>query len=248
MDVEQMAAGLDVNGFVEAVHSDGFAIVEDVISQPEVDRLRDAVAAVPLGEEVRRRRQTYGVRNLLEVCEEVRRLAGDERLRRYATAVLGDDCFAVRAIFFDKVPDANWGLGWHQDSVIAVRERKEVSGFVAWSRKASVLQVQPPAEVLAEMLAIRVHLDDCDEQNGPLRILPGSHRHGWLDNEIDDWRQRVSETVCEVRAGGIVAMRPLLLHASAAAAAPHRRGVIHIEYAYRDLPGGLQWNRQVRSC
>jgi ectoine hydroxylase-related dioxygenase (phytanoyl-CoA dioxygenase family) len=149
------------------------------------------------------------------------------------------------AIFFDKVPDANWSLFWHQDNVIAVKERQEVPGFVGWSQKAGVWQVQPPAEVLANMVAVRVHLDDCGTDNGPLWVLPGSHRFGWLDDELDDWKSRVPEVVCKVESGGIVSMCPLTIHASAASESVGHRRVIHIEYAADELPAGLDWNNRV---
>jgi ectoine hydroxylase-related dioxygenase (phytanoyl-CoA dioxygenase family) len=231
--------------YVQQIERDGYAVVEKVISPHEVNVLIDAIAALPIGEEIRRKRSTYGVRNLLEICAEVRQLAASAPVRALVTPILGDDCFAARAIFFDKTPDANWKLGWHQDSVISVRERIDVPEFVGWSQKAGVVQVQPPAEVLSKMLAIRVHLDESHADNGPLRVLPGSHKFGWLDDEIDNWKQRVPEAICQAPAGGVVVMRPLLIHASSASVKPSHRRVIHIEFAFEDLPGGLEWNQRV---
>ena len=185
------------------------------------------------------------MRNLLEICPAVAKLAGEERARQFVTPILGPGAFAVRAIFFDKVPDANWSLFWHQDKVIAVRQRLETPGFSAWSQKAGVWQVQPPAEILANMVAVRVHLDDSPADNGPLRVLPGSHRSGWLDEELDAWKARVTEVVCTVGSGGVVVMCPLTLHASASAGRVGHRRVIHLEYAAGELPGGLQWHYRV---
>ena len=224
---------------------DGYFIREDVLSAIEVERLRTAVACIPDGEEVRRRRGVYGVRNLLEICPAVEELARQTEIRQFVTPVLGESAFAVRAIFFDKVPGSNWSLFWHQDNVISVAGRVDVAGFIGWSNKAGVWQVQPPAPILANMVAVRVHLDDCGLQNGPLRVLKGSHRSGWLDDQLDDWKQRVPEVVCEVRCGGVVTMCPLLLHASAKSVAAGHRRVIHIEYACEDLPEGLEWNNRV---
>jgi ectoine hydroxylase-related dioxygenase (phytanoyl-CoA dioxygenase family) len=235
----------DQSLYVQQVESDGYAIVEKVISPHDVSALIDAVAELPIGDEIRRKRSTYGVRNLLEICPEVRRLAVSVPIRSLVTPILDEHCFAARAIFFDKTSDANWKLGWHQDSVISVRERIDVPAFVAWSQKAGVLQVQPPAEVLANMLAIRVHLDESHANNGPLRVLPGSHKLGWLDDEVDEWKRRVPEVVCQVPVGGVAAMRPLLIHASSASVEPTHRRVIHIEFAFKDLPGGLEWNQRV---
>ncbi len=136
-------------------------------------------------------------------------------------------------------------LGWHQDSVISVAEKKETPGFLAWGQKAGVWQVQPPADILARMVAVRVHLDDCGEGNGPLRVLPGSHRHGWLDEDIGEWKRRVPEVSCTVEQGGLVLMCPLILHASSKAISPSHRRVIHMEFAAEDLPNGLRWNTRI---
>lgn len=231
--------------FAADFQRDGYSIHEDVLTAAEVEDLRRAVAELPEREEVRRKKNVYGVRNLLEICPRVAALAAAPHVRQFAATALGDQAFAVRAIFFDKVAGANWSLFWHQDNVIAVEQRVETPGFVGWSNKAGVWQVKPPAAVLAKMIAVRVHLDDCGAQNGPLRVLPGSHRHGWLDEELDNWKQRVPEVVCTVGAGGIVTMCPLILHASAPSEAPTHRRVIHIEYAAAELPAGLEWNNRV---
>jgi hypothetical protein len=76
-------------------------------------------------------------------------------------------------------------------------------------------------------------------------VIPGSHRDGWLDNEIADWKTRVGPLTCEIPAGGVLAMCPLLLHASSRALRPANRRVIHIEYASEPLPNGLTWNWQL---
>lgn len=223
----------------------GFAIIPDVLDPQDVVRLRVAIGAIPDSDAVRKRRGVYGIRNLLGVSPEIRELAARAEVRRLVTRLLGEMAFATRAVFFDKVPDANWSLGWHQDSVIAVAERREVPGFIAWGLKAGVWQVQPPPDILANMVAVRVHLDDCGSENGPLRVLPGSHRHGWIEDRIAEWKQAVPAVECVVPAGGVVLMCPLLLHASSKAASPNHRRVVHIEYANQTLPGGLDWHQRV---
>src|SRR5262249_15183378 len=104
----------------------------------------------------------------------------------------------------------------------------------------------PPLDILEQMIAVRVHLDDCGAKNGPLRVLPGSHRCGWLDEELDAWKARVAEVVCLVKSGGVATMSPLILHASAPSESVSHRRVIHIESAAAELPGGLVWNNRVK--
>ncbi len=169
-------------------------------------------------------------------------LAASPILRALIDPTLGPNAVPVRAILFDKTPDANWKVAWHQDLTIAVKERVEVDGYGPWSEKDGIIHVQPPRDVLESMLAVRIHLDESSAGNGPLRVLPGSHRAGKLrDAEIPTWCERAMEHVCLVPRGGALLMRPLLIHASSPARTPGHRRVIHIEYANRALAAGLEW-------
>jgi len=159
-----------------------------------------------------------------------------------ATAALGRDAFPVRAICFDKTREANWKVTWHQDVTIAVRKRIETPGYGPWSIKDGLSHVQPPASVLQRMVTVRLHLDDCGDANGPLRVVPGSHVHGRLSAvDISALRARESEVHCTALRGDVILMRPLILHASSAATAPDHRRVLHIDYAIDGLPCGLEW-------
>lgn len=225
---------------------DGFAVIPNVLSLEDVVEIRAAIDRIPVGEAVRKRKNIYGVRNLLETSPEICQLATRPEIWRHVTPVLGEAAFACRAIFFNKTPDANWVLGYHQDSVISVAEKIDTPGFLAWGKKAGIWQVQPPPEILAGMLALRIHLDDCGSNSGALRVLPSSHCHGWVEDQLADWKRQVREVVCTVPVGGVIAMCPLILHASSKAAIPSNRRVIHIEYANTELPNGLRWSRRIR--
>jgi hypothetical protein len=238
-------ATFDLVDYADRFRESGYFVQEGVFGEADIERLRAAVAAMPDRDEVRRKRGTYGIRHLLEICPEVRELSARQEVRRFVTPILGDGAFAVRAVFFDKIPGANWSLFWHQDNVVAVKDRLDLAGFVGWSCKAGRWQVQPPSEVLARMVAVRVHLDDCGTRNGPLRVLPGSHRRGWVDGDLDEWKARIQEVVCSVGLGGVVMMCPLVLHASAPSLEVGHRRVIHIEFAVDELPGGLEWASRV---
>lgn len=153
-----------------------------------------------------------------------------------------DGAFPTRLILFDKSPEANWGVPWHQDLPIQVRGRVEVDGFTGWSTKQGIPHVVPPVSVLQGMITLRIALDPCGPDDGPLRVLPGTHRCGRLDAaSIDRLRRSVEPAECTARAGDAVLMRPLLLHASSPARVPVRRRVLHVEWALGPLPGGLEW-------
>ena len=157
--------------------------------------------------------------------------------------------FVVRVLLFDKTPGANWAVGWHQDPAIAVREQIDTPGFSGWSLKAGVLHVHPPAEILARMLTLRLHLDPCGPENGPLRVIPGSHSLGRLSEaEIQRHASNSEAVSCTSPRGGVLAMRPLLLHASSPATQPNHRRVLHLEFACDELPVPLQWHEELRSA
>lgn len=149
----------------------------------------------------------------------------------------------VRGIYFDKRPETNWLVAWHQDLTLALKKQAEVPGFGPWSVKEDVPHVQPPMKLLEQMLTVRLHLDDTDSSNGALRVLSGTHRLGRLSAEaIQSCRVTHEEVLCEAKAGDVLLMRPLLLHASSRSSSPRRRRVLHIEFAGFPLPAPLEWH------
>jgi|SRR5688572_30076925 len=217
----------------DEIESSGFAIIPTFLGQDGLEALERALPD-SLGE-------NGGIRNLLDIPL-IADLAEHASVRTLIEPVLGQAAFPVRAILFDKTPVANWKVSWHQDLTIAVTKRIEAPGYGPWSEKAGVWHVQPPAAVLEGMLAVRVHLDESGMSNGPLRVLPGSHHAGkFRDADIPAWRARIAEQICLIPRGGVVLMRPLLLHASSPALEPQHRRVIHIEFASGPLAPGLEW-------
>jgi ectoine hydroxylase-related dioxygenase (phytanoyl-CoA dioxygenase family) len=227
----------------DAFLRDGFAILPQVIPDSEIDALGAAIDGLTETPGTMRREGTlYGMRDALRGVTEVRQLARSETLLNLVSPVIGPEAFAVRALLFDKTPEANWGVPWHQDLTIAVEKRVDMAGFGPWTLKAGIDHVRPPVEVLERMVTLRVHLDDCGVDQGPLRVVPGSHAEGRLEVAATQrWVERGNLVTCLVPRGGVVMMRPLILHASSPADSPRRRRVVHLEYAASPLPGGLNW-------
>ena len=172
----------------------------------------------------------------------MRQLANSTEIRNLVEPILGEKAFVVRGILFDKTEGANWKVPWHQDVTIAIKDRVDIDGFGPWSIKQGVQHVQPPAYVLQKMLSVRIHLDNCPAMNGALRVIPGSHMEGKLDESIIADKVQGREAVtCEISAGGALVMRPLLLHSSSASEVPQHRRVVHLDYANVSLPDGLSW-------
>ncbi len=215
-------------------HQRGYAIYEGVFTAEEMSALNSALAECDLP------RSRAGSRHILSVPP-IRALATDTRLVELATHWLGHPALPFKATLFDKSPSANWLVAWHQDTALPVEEQVETSGWGSWSHKQGVLYAHAPASALEQVIALRVHLDDSTTANGPLRVLAGSHVHGVLDDasvSVKAARAEVEE--CVAVKGSVVAMRPLLIHASSKATNDAPRRVLHIEYAASMEFGGLR--------
>jgi hypothetical protein len=214
------------------VEQDGFAIVSGVLDATEQRELV-AVLGPVCG---------AGRRGLLALPA-VSTLARSSRLLDVVRPHLASEPLPVRAIYFDKSVEANWLVSWHQDLTLALGARAKHPGFGPWSTKDGIPHVQAPVELLQQMLAVRLHLDDTNETNGALRVLPGSHRLGRLSAEqIQALRSEQPDFLCAVSAGDALLMRPLLLHASSRSTSGGHRRILHIEYAGFRLPSEFHWN------
>ncbi|MHB1329674.1 MAG: phytanoyl-CoA dioxygenase family protein [Gemmatimonadales bacterium] len=219
----------------------GYSVVPSGLTAEVVAELRAQVDPI-----LARHAERGGVRDLFQHLPSLVSLAVGP-LRQLVAPTLGPNAVAVRALLFDKTPVANWKVTWHQDVTISVSEYADCHGWGPWSRKAGAWHVRPPAAVLERMLTLRLHLDACGPDNGPVRVIPGSHQVGrFSDPELERVARSAEPVDCLVAEGGVLLMHPLILHASAPAAAPSHRRVIHIEYASADpLPDGFSWAESI---
>src|SRR6266850_1459823 len=162
--------------FAQQIDAHGFAIVERVFETAEIDSVSTCLTHASLS------RSRAGARHAMQ-NPAVASLARDARLMRIATCVLGPSVVPFRATLFDKLPTANWLVVWHQDTALPLRKRQDASGWGPWSVKGGIVYAHAPSAALDHVLALRIHLDDSTARNGPLRVLPGTHRRGVLMDE-----------------------------------------------------------------
>jgi Phytanoyl-CoA dioxygenase (PhyH) len=159
-----------------------------------------------------------------------------------ALGLLSNDAVAVQCTLFRKTPDCNWKVPYHQDLSIPVTGRVAHAALSGWSIKEDGWYVQPPVELLDGLLAARLHLDPCGDDDGSLRVVPETHRLGRISPErIAVMDKRRDEIVCSAELGDLLLMRPLLMHASSKAERPSGRRVLHFLFAPPDPGCGLQW-------
>ena len=212
------------SSWLEPIQTQGFAIIPGILESKEVDALLDVFSRVNLP------RSRAGVRHAMRLPA-VAAVAHDARLMEIAREALGGETFPFRATLFDKSPTANWLVVWHQDTALPLQARRETPGWGPWSVKDGVIYAHAPESALGRVLALRIHLDDSTAENGPLRVLPGTHTQGVLTDEaLHDLSTQIAAVDCVVPQGGVLAMRPLIVHASSKSQSDAPRRVLHIEY------------------
>lgn len=216
-----------------AFTTQGFALVPQVLGPAECESVASRLAGAPP--------DSAGTRGLLSQawCQA---LAATLRRHPSLAPLLPADCAAVQCTYFEKSASRNWLVPVHQDLSIPVAARVAHAGMGGWSEKEGVLYVQPPVALLRQLVALRLHIDACGAEDGPLRIIPGSHLRGRTEAQAAAAARRAQgEVVCTAERGSVMAMRPLLLHASSKSTGHSRRRVLHFLFGPRLLPFGLQW-------
>jgi ectoine hydroxylase-related dioxygenase (phytanoyl-CoA dioxygenase family) len=217
------------------VENAGFQTLDGLLTPTRCDRLRDEIVRDPAGS-IR-----AGTRHLMS-HPSVAGLATDASLLQVARQWVGPGAVPYRATLFDKSPGRNWLVVWHQDTALPLAERRDAPEWGPWSIKEGVIYAHAPAWALSQVVALRIHLDASTLENGPLKVIPGSHAGGVLsDPEVFGAARDRTSIECLVGRGGVMAMRPLLIHASSKARTPGPRRVLHLEYAASlDLGAGFR--------
>ncbi len=225
----------------EKVAADGFAIIESIYSDAEINSIVQAIENVETTNPTfRKSADLFAIRQFFKEVSNANELLLTPKLNQLVHDVFGAGYFVVKSIYFDKPGNSNWFVSYHQDLTISVDKKQEEDGFVNWTVKQNQYAVQPPIAVLQNNFTIRVHLDDTDENNGALKVISASHLKGIYRAENIDFTQD-KETACCVEKGGIMIMKPLLMHSSSRTINNRKRRVVHIEFSKSNLPAGINW-------
>jgi ectoine hydroxylase-related dioxygenase (phytanoyl-CoA dioxygenase family) len=224
----------------EQMDSKGYTVMEGVYTPEEVNALGERITQADSSSPAfRKHNDLFAVRQFLKAVPSIRESVFNARLRALIADHFGADYFVVKSIYFDKPEHSNWFVAWHQDLTISVDKKINLDGFGPWTTKQDQFAVQPPLPFLENIFTVRIHLDDTDEHNGALRVIPGSHRKGIY--RYSSYENANAEETCRVKKGGVMIMRPLLQHASNRTTNGTRRRVIHMECGNMALPAGLDW-------
>jgi len=222
----------------------GFAILPKIYSADEINQLLVIINQMETNKATfRKSADLFAIRQFLKEIPETKAIIFNDQLKRIIHSTFGTDYFIVKSIYFDKPEKSNWFVAYHQDLTISVDQKIQLENFGPWTVKQDQFAVQPPIDILESNFTIRVHLDDTDENNGALKVIPKSHTKGVYRAANIDWENEI-EVSCNVKKGGVMIMKPLLLHSSAKTTNDQKRRVIHIEFTNKELPLSLQWSEK----
>ncbi|QKJ29595.1 phytanoyl-CoA dioxygenase family protein [Mucilaginibacter mali] len=222
----------------------GFTIINNVYTAADVEQIINCINKADADKPTfRKSDDLFAIRQFLKEVPGVFPLIFNDRLKAIINE-FGSGYFVTKSIYFDKPGLSNWFVAYHQDLTISVCKKADIPGYGPWTVKQNQFAVQPPLDILHKNFTIRIHLDDTDQYNGALKVVPGSHLKGIYRPETIDWTME-QEHICKVKAGGVMVMSPLLLHASNRTTNQQKRRVIHIEFSNVDLAGGLNWSERI---
>jgi ectoine hydroxylase-related dioxygenase (phytanoyl-CoA dioxygenase family) len=231
--------------YQQALEQNGFAIINNLYSKQETAAIIAAIEKADTHKETfRKSTELFAIRQFLKELPQTIPHIFTPNLKTIITTLMGEHYFVVKSIYFDKPGSSNWYVAYHQDLTISVDKKAALDNYHNWTKKQDQFAVQPPPDILENILTIRIHLDDTDENNGALKVIPGSHLKQIYRPETIDWSVE-QETSCPVEEGGIMLMKPLTLHSSGRTTNQQKRRVIHVELSNRELPETLQWSERI---
>jgi ectoine hydroxylase-related dioxygenase (phytanoyl-CoA dioxygenase family) len=223
----------------------GFTTINEIYAETEISSIISTIEKADSTKDTfRKSTDLFAVRQFLKEIPETIEFIFNPKLKSLIAELFGHDFFVVKSIYFDKPEASNWYVSYHQDLTISVDKKLELENYGPWTVKQNQFAVQPPINILENNFTIRIHLDDTDENNGALKVIPKSHLKKVYRAETIDWTKE-SESNCNVKRGGVMIMKPLLLHSSSRTTNHKKRRVVHIEFSNQELPLGLNWSEKM---
>ena len=223
------------------LEENGFSVLTNLYSENEINRILACIEnAEQDGNSFLKTKDLFAIRQLIKNVPELTDLLFNKKLNELVSNISESDYFLTKAIYFDKPSESNWFVAFHQDLSISVDKKADLNDYINWTFKKGQNGVQPPIKILQDTITIRIHLDQTEKDNGALKVIPKSHLRGIIRADSKDWNTE-NELICEVEKGGIMLMKPLILHASNRTINGKKRRVIHLEFNKHKLTEPLNW-------
>jgi len=219
----------------------GYLVLDTFYSDKEVFEIINCINTSEKNNEAfLKTKDLFAIRKLIKNIPELKKYLFNKNLIDLISGFSESNYFLTKAIYFDKPSESNWFVGYHQDLSISVDQKIESEAYKNWVVRKGLFGVQPPVNILEDTITVRIHLDDTDVNNGALKVIAGSHLNGVIRVEKEELKTE-EEKICKVKRGGVMLMKPLVLHASNKTTNGKQRRVIHLEFCTHKLESPLGW-------
>ena len=223
----------------------GYALLENCYSSHEIQKMIHCIQGMDQkGSPVPKSKDVFAIRQLFTALPQLKDCVFNQKIKTLLAKFYPSNYFLTKAIYFDKPPTSNWFVPYHQDLSVSVNQKVALDGYTNWTSKKGQFGVQPPIEILARTITLRIHFDKTNQFNGALKVISKSHKRGIIRTVSKDWNLD-AEHICPVEKGGVMLMKPLTLHASNRTTNNKQRRVIHLEFCDIELPKPLKWLERV---
>lgn len=225
--------------YISELNNNGYSIVPQLYSKEEIYNIAQCIANHPSSTNTEHH-HVFAIRQFLKTIPELKPLLFTNKAKLLLNSYFKTNHHLSKAIYFNKPPQSNWFVSYHQDLSISVKEKVEIDQYTHWTKKHGQLGVIPPTPILDNVITLRIHLDKTTKDNGALKVIPQSHLHGVLRPETLT-NKKEKEVISEASPGDVMLMKPLTLHASDKTTNNTFRRIIHLEFSSLDLEHPLEW-------
>jgi ectoine hydroxylase-related dioxygenase (phytanoyl-CoA dioxygenase family) len=223
------------------LESQGYSITSEIYNEAEVAEIIKTIKLTETNNKsFLKTKGLFAIRQLMNHAPNLLEHICNDKFLNLLSEIGGDDYFLTKAIYFDKPEESNWFVAYHQDLSISVKEKSQVDNYENWTFKKGQYGVQPPMDILENIITFRIHLDDTNEENGALKVIPESHTKKVYRPSTINWDEE-KEVICNTNKGQVMLMKPLTLHASSRTTNNKQRRVIHLEFCNKELANPLEW-------
>ncbi len=229
------------NNPIDQLKFEGYALINSIYSDIEIQKIVSCIEKTDQNSvSFVKTDQLFAIRQLIQTIPNLKPLLFTAGFKKLMKTLSSSNYFLTKALYFNKPPSSNWFVAYHQDLSISVNEKVEHKNYSNWTFKKGQYGVQPPLEILQNTITLRIHLDDTNEDNGALHVIPKSHLNGII--RVNSTNLNLDKQItCSVKRGGVMLMKPLTLHSSNRTTNGKQRRVIHLEFNSVELESPLKW-------
>ena len=178
----------------------------------------------------------FELESVLETLPDLKTLLINMNLKKIIES-LGEGYSLIRSAYFDNRVSKPEKTVWRQRRRLTFPVKIEGADYSNWQLEGDFFSAEPPARIMQDMVIVRIHLDDSDQNNGELKIFKGSHSQILDHSAIKVITENGLPSNCGILAGGIQILKPFILQSETKRSRSKKNRIIELTFSSSDLPG-----------